>query len=528
MDTFTYLRLFQGLDPEFRQIILQLQAMFSFAGLSLGGRGTHTDGVFARGTLTPLRGRDLPSHALFDPTRTYPILFRHANIVGGGDDACPNGRGAAIRIGSAGQDLTRPALHDLILNTGEVFGLPTARLYLDFFKADFQGKSDMLAAGTLRRLGVVDGLRDPSSYTEVRYHSKLCFEWIDLQRQSRYARFRLLDPSLATEGGRLRPDEEIGPRLLLPRRSGDTRSPTHLRDEFRARLGKGPVNYVLQVQLRSMLPEALDCTVPWEAKTWPWMDLATISLSAGATGEQGIDAVAFNPANTHPDIVFPASRSADDLASLGMSGALVHYYGARVRSEGSQYLYGPPDALPGIPDHLPLPVRELPSRRYLFLPSLLPDIGADYPALLGQGTVHDRSMQVQAAMPVTALDLQVGGIIGGEVRDVYFLDRRLNGYFPGAIRDAGAGHEAPRGAHLHQQGRRSADRRRHGVHHSRVVPDPEEPRRDHARRAAAAESHVGADLESPDEGRPWRPLRSGGAPRVASSRGLRYGGAALA
>lgn len=435
MELARYLTLFRGLDEDFQRIALELERMFASAGQAVGGRGTHTDGVSARGTLTVLRDRDLPTHDLFAMGSTYDVVFRHANVVGGSaDDAAPNGRGAAIRIGNTGQDLTRPALHDMVLNTGRTFGLPTARLYREFFRSTFHEKSDLLVSGKLRRNGVVEALRDPLSYTEVRYHSQLCFEWIDRNRLVRYARFRLLDPKRKEEGGLLDSKEEIGPRLVLPRRPGDSRDKEHLRKEFRQRLTRGPVEYLIQVQLRSFVPEALDCTVLWDADIYPWLNLATIRLIEDVSEQPQYRDLAYNPGNTHATLQFPASRNADDLASLGMSGALVHYYGARVRREGTQYLYGEPDALPTLPDYLPLPMAELPSARYLFLREMYPEVK------LKPGEGRDRAEQILTSMPICAMEIAVGRASGSapiEVPDKYFLERRINGYNPGAIRDAG-------------------------------------------------------------------------------------------
>lgn len=132
-----YIEFLNGLDPEYKQIMAELQTMFSAVGLQLRGRGTHTDGVMAKGTLKVLPSRDVPKNALFKPGEEFKVLFRHANIAGGSnDDALINGRGAAIRLGTTDQnyeDLIDPSVQDLVLNTGEVFGLATARLYYQFF-----------------------------------------------------------------------------------------------------------------------------------------------------------------------------------------------------------------------------------------------------------------------------------------------------------------------------------------------------------------------------------------------------------
>ncbi|MEQ8752626.1 MAG: lipoxygenase family protein [Coleofasciculus sp. G1-WW12-02] len=435
MDLNTHLKLLSRLDSESQKIMLELQAMFSAAGLAVRGRGTHTDGIIVKGNLTVLYSSDVPSHSLFTPGKKYDVIFRHANIVGGAkDDALINGRGSAIRIGNIGDDLSKPGLLDLVLNTGEVFGLPTARLYHQFFGSDFHQKSDMLASGSLRRYGVEAALRNPDSFTELYYHTQLCFEWVDSKKKSRYARFRLLNPNQSTEGGLLDENVEIGPRLVLPRERGDTREKNYLRNEFRQRLTGGAiVEYVLQAQFRSIEEKALDCSNPWDPNTYPWLDIAAIVLDQDESENDHFQEIAYNPGNTHFDLRLPDSYSVDDFASLGVSGALVHYFGSIVRAERTQYLYGSKDDLPGKPVYFPLPVTEIPSKRFLFL---LEKYNFLTDKLYPSDGDHDKIEALVSAMPTTALDLAVGSIEPSDIPDSYFLERRLNGYNPGAIRES--------------------------------------------------------------------------------------------
>jgi linolenate 9R-lipoxygenase len=435
VDLNTYLKLLSLLDSESQKIMLELQAMFSAAGLAVRGRGTHTDGIIVKGNLTVLQSSDVPSHSLFTPGKKYDLIFRHANIVGGAkDDALINGRGSAIRIGNIGDDLSKPRLLDLVLNTGEVFGLPTARLYHQFFGSDFHQKSDMLASGSLRRYAVEAALRNPDSFTELYYHTQLCYEWVDSKKKSRYARFRLLNPNQSTEGGLLDDNVEIGPRLVLPRKRGDTREKNYLRNEFRQRFADGNiVEYVLQAQFRSIEDVAVDCSNPWDPNTYPWLDIAAIVLNQDESENDYYQEIAYNPGNTHYDLKLPDSYSVDDFASLGVSGALVHYFGSIVRAERTQYLYGSKDDLPGKPDYFPLPVTEIPSKRFLFLLekyNFLTD--NSYPS----DGEHDKIEALVSAMPTTALDLAVGSTDPTDIPDSYFLERRLNGYNPGAIRES--------------------------------------------------------------------------------------------
>jgi linolenate 9R-lipoxygenase len=433
MDLNTYLRFLNLLDLESQKIMLELEAMFSAAGLKVRGRGTHTDGIVVKGNLMVLQSSDVPSHSLFTPGKEYNVIFRHANIVGGAkDDVLINGRGSAIRIGNIGDDLSKLGLLDLVLNTGEVFGLPTARLYHQFFGSDFHQRSDMLARGSLIRYAVEAALRNPNSFTELYYHTQLCYEWVDSKKKSRYARFRLLNPNQRTEGGLLDKNVEIGPRLVLPRERGDTREKNHLRNEFRQRFANGgKVEYVLQAQFKSIVPEALDCSTPWDPNTYPWLDIAAIVLNQDESENEYYQEIAFNPGNDHFDLRLPDSHSVDDFASLGVSGALVHYFGSIVRAERTQYLYGSKDDLPGKPAYFPLPVTEVPSKRFLFLLEKYNFlIDNSYPA---DGD-HDKVEALVSSMPATALDLAIGSVETTNIPDSYFVERRLNGYNPGAIR----------------------------------------------------------------------------------------------
>lgn len=292
----------------------------------------------------------------------------------------------------------------------------------------------MLAANSLTRTGVEGALKDPESFTELYYHTQLCYEWIDDKKQARYARFRLRSPEQIQEGGAIDENTETGPRLVLPRKHGDTRDPMHLRDEFKNRLNlDGPVEYILQAQFRTMEEQALDVTAPWDSMTYPWLDVAQISLNENIPDEEmpKYNDVAYNPAHTHDALKFPASHSADDLASLAMSGALVHYIGALARKKGSQYLYGDIAGLPGKPDYFPLPLGEVPTSKLLFLLKTAEKLPEE---LYPQDGDREKVAALLSSMPATALDLAVGSTRSANIPDDYFIQRRLNGYNPGTIR----------------------------------------------------------------------------------------------
>ncbi|KAJ7532295.1 hypothetical protein O6H91_14G081300 [Diphasiastrum complanatum] len=107
------------MDPSYLQAISQVVERFAATSICLRKRALHQTGIGAKGTMKILEGlHGLPNHDIFFPGRTFPVILRHSNAFSVHDDACPDVRGAGLRIlESEGKE----TLLDLVLKTGQAF-----------------------------------------------------------------------------------------------------------------------------------------------------------------------------------------------------------------------------------------------------------------------------------------------------------------------------------------------------------------------------------------------------------------------
>jgi surfactin synthase thioesterase subunit/acetyl esterase/lipase len=177
--------------------------------------------------------------------------------------------------------------------------------------------------------------RNPSSYAELHYHTKIASHFRAADGGRWFVRYRLVPADRRDDTGFVDPGGRLVPPEIIPRRAGDARSRTFLHDELRARLATAPITYLLQIQLRAVTASvaeddaALDCTRPWAEA---WRDVATLTLDARAD-EARVDALRFDPFNAPPDLALPLARSASERASLGHLRSIVYEMAARSRAE---------------------------------------------------------------------------------------------------------------------------------------------------------------------------------------------------
>ncbi|MCG8458323.1 MAG: hypothetical protein MI919_18760, partial [Holophagales bacterium] len=100
----------------------------------------------------------------------------------------------------------------------------------------------------------------------------------------RYAKYRLIPADGIPETGTVIDDPEEmkiepGNQRTLP---GEERCRNYLREEFHARVARGPVRYRLQIQLHEARedddPEIFNCCREWDPETHPFHDLAHVEI----------------------------------------------------------------------------------------------------------------------------------------------------------------------------------------------------------------------------------------------------------
>lgn len=262
------------------------QFLFGFKALATGRRATHMRGVGARGTVTVVAKPTFPEHDFFAAGRVFPCRVRHAN-ASFYDDAASQVRACSVKFADADGDSPL----DLVMNTGVIQAFWSFDTFMQFADArvktsehswDSQKEYMRLLPGGM--IGAIESVRvAPSSYAAMLYHGAIVYPFRGRDGVQRYARYRCVPEELGRESGFLDDARQREP-WVQSRTPGDDRPRAYLGDEFRARLGRGPVTYRLQLQVRTFDPEHdthefFNGARVWDPTLFPWHDLAELRLT---------------------------------------------------------------------------------------------------------------------------------------------------------------------------------------------------------------------------------------------------------
>jgi acyl-CoA synthetase (AMP-forming)/AMP-acid ligase II/thioesterase domain-containing protein len=320
----------ETLDDSLRRLYARFVNVFSRGP----AKGDEIPGVTACGTMRVLFDTKIPPHRFLSPGAQFPVLVRHTNSVRGLDDAVGCGRAAAVRVlDPLAPEDRRRSLLDLPLQTGRTGLVRDAATYVRWFVGDPVVRAEMAAEYPSIRRYFEDYLRDPSSFVAVHYHSQSTSRFTASDGGRHLARFRLAEAEEGRDEGHV--DLEGADFLAgeLPRRPGDDRSSTHLRDDFRRRVETQGVCYRLALQLipepaeQQARDEAMDATIAWDV---PWHDVAEISLDR-MLPKADVDPLGMNPAHAPPDLAPVLARSAKDPASVTHLRSVVYELAQRLR-----------------------------------------------------------------------------------------------------------------------------------------------------------------------------------------------------
>lgn len=245
-------------------------------------RMSHDNGTTAIGRIKVVDAPTFPAHEFFAPARVFTARLRHAS-VSYPDDTVIQVRSASLKFADSFYD----SPFDLEMNTGTISLFWSARNFLEFAAAGrmvnglaFSTFYDKYPRGLL---AAKEGLRrNPTSFSQMYYHSQCAQLFLGIDGVRRYAKFRLIPNDRGPESG-LIPIDELTDRwseLVAP---GETGSPNYLKQEFAERIGRAPVLYHLQIQLHTVVPgedaAICNCNIAWDETTHPWMDVASVELS---------------------------------------------------------------------------------------------------------------------------------------------------------------------------------------------------------------------------------------------------------
>ena len=321
---------------------------------------SHNNGLAAAGTLRIVDDPQFPAADFFEPGREFPCRIRHAT-ASMMDDAMTTVKSASIKF----SDSAVESPFDILMNTGRSLFWSAANFF-DFVRnqhehGGVQYESYYRKHPAGRDAAQDSVVRDPSSYSRLDYRSQCPFLFNAKDGKRRYVNFRVIPADRDVESLANTPDEIglfFGDQRKLP---DDPRTRNALKHEYAERLGKGPVEYLLQLQLHEATDQDSElifcCNKVWDEATHPWMDLARVTITRMLTYEESM--LMYFTLNHRPGSIgiIPA-KSMDDYNSMNYLRAKMDP--ARKVRLFAYRLFGIPKALP---DEGPRNVTELTCER---------------------------------------------------------------------------------------------------------------------------------------------------------------------
>lgn len=281
-------------------------------------RMSHDNGVTSTGVVRILDRPSITPHDFFEPGRTFPCRLRHAS-VSYMDDTIIQVRAASLKFA----DSRHESPLDLEMNTGTTSLFWSARNFIEFVKCRektngtaFVRFYDKYPTGLD---AAWDGIRRyPTSFAELYYHSQCAQLFVGKDGVRRYAKFRLVPFDRGPESG-LVDRREFNGLWSEETAPGETRSPNYLKLEFSERMRKGPVRYILQIQIHTPIEgesdEIFNCNVAWDPETHPYHDLATVELDTVLSLDEN-NMMRFSVGHTPPSLALLPAYSVDDYNSV--------------------------------------------------------------------------------------------------------------------------------------------------------------------------------------------------------------------
>ena len=255
-------------------------------------RMSHENGLVVRGRIFLRHNPAIPQNDFFVGGREYPCRLRHAS-VSFLDDAGLVVRAASLKF--ADDPIDSP--FDLKMNTGVAAPFWNMDTFWQFTSARIRGGRGKLVDYFIRNprcfWNVRSALRrDPKSFANQHFYSQTPLRFLAADGRERYARFRLM-PAGDHDPLDGRPTEEdLSSAWFQESRSNETLSRNYLKNEYRDRLTRGPVDYVLEMQLLDWTPACdrnveLNSLFPWDAARYPWQPVADVTITEAMEHHEG-------------------------------------------------------------------------------------------------------------------------------------------------------------------------------------------------------------------------------------------------
>jgi|GEM_PF-231989 len=270
-------------------LILHLAAwtamfLISLRSFFLRLRMSHDNGMAARGEIRLAEDAQFPENDFFKPGRVFPCRARLA-MVSFSDDARFVARGVSLKFA----DARKKSPLDLLLNTGLTTPFNNVRTFWKFMILTAQGRAQnairYMQEDSALYVGCLDPLRrNPESFAQLYYHSKMPYVFELADGSKSYVKFRLTPWDMGPESGLPDEDDQLDWAWCWQGiRPGERRSRNYLKQELRARLEEGPVRLRLQMQLHPVREEerqddVIDSALVWDEEDHPWLEVGEVRL----------------------------------------------------------------------------------------------------------------------------------------------------------------------------------------------------------------------------------------------------------
>jgi catalase len=257
-------------------LLAQLDALF---GLHPGFRPAHAKGIMLSGTFTPSPEAVSLTRAPHVTRGSSPVTVRFSNGTGlpllpdNAPDANP--RGLAIRF-----HLAEHVHTDIVSHSTDGFPTRTGQEFLDFLRAAAAGDPSAFLAAHPAALAFVQTPKpSPASFATEAYFGVTAFRFINQQSLERYGRYRMV-PDTGVEH--------------LDDATTQSKGENYLFDELMQRLGAGPIQFNIHVQMANDGDIVDDATVHWPADR-PSVHFGTIVLTERAPDDAFHRRIIFDP-----------------------------------------------------------------------------------------------------------------------------------------------------------------------------------------------------------------------------------------
>lgn len=262
-----------------------IQSIRGAFGSHPGYRALHAKGVVCEGTFTATPGAAALTRAAHMQGRLTKTVVRFSN--GSGDPRAPDHaidlRGMATSFRLAGDSWT-----DIVAQTAPRFPTRTAEQFLELLEALAPGPAKLWRLPLFLRRhpevakalpGLLQASRPPRSYATCTYHAIHAFAWTAGDGRRRHVRYRWVPLAGVA-------------RLSLRELWGC--SADYLQEELILRLARGPVRFMLELQVAADGDDVDHPVTAWPS-TRPTVDAGSLEITAIVGADAALDDIAFDP-----------------------------------------------------------------------------------------------------------------------------------------------------------------------------------------------------------------------------------------